>query len=172
MSEPGKAFVVHKGKKSGGSMRGPRKSAPPTPKVKPPKKATRFNAATNPSSDTQVYEGMEVIILYNETGTVGHEVKKKHRAIVLAKEGNSSLTTLTSADVKKGKRLAACGAEVWRVRFFDKEGNFVDEWFSPHGAEKKGDDDEWELPKNKKVKIEESGTEGGEVAQVGDDSMV
>ena len=77
MSEPGKAFVVHKGKKSGGSMRGPRKSAPPTPKVKPPKKATRFNAATNPSSDTQVYEGMEVIILYNETGSVGHEVKKK-----------------------------------------------------------------------------------------------
>ena len=72
---------------------------------------------------------------------------------------------MTEAEVKEGKRLTACGAEVWRVRFLDKEGKTIcphqEEWFSPHGAEKRNNDDEWQLPK--KVKVEESGKEDGEV---------
>ena len=45
------------------------------------------------------------------------------------------------------------------MRFFDG----AEEWFSPHGAEMKKDDDEWELPKKKKLKVVESETEDGEV---------
>ena len=160
MSEPPMAFLVTRGKKtSHTAMRGPRTSAPPTPKVggvksRVVKRPTRFNDATNPPLNTQVTVGMEVDILYKENGN-----KVKHRAVVLGKQGSIDLRALTSADVKEGQRLAICGAEVWRVRFFDG----AEEWFSPHGAEMKKDDDEWELPKKKKLKVVESETEDGEV---------
>ena len=61
MSLPVKAFVISQGKKSG-SMRGPRTSAPPTPKVKPPKRAKFLEDCVHLVS-CDIYKERKFIIL-------------------------------------------------------------------------------------------------------------